>query len=72
VLTFFTLILASTNEKIKEEITLEATNKLDNVSGKIYILEGTTKSDVFVLEAQNHGAIAVIETTSLSKYKSYF
>jgi hypothetical protein len=60
------IFLSSTNEKIKEEITLEATNKLDNVSGKIYILEGTTKSDVFVLEAQNHGAIAVIETTSLT------
>lgn len=60
--------VASSNEKLQEEITLEATNTLDNVNGRIYVLARATKLDEHILDAQNRGARAIIALTSLSKY----
>ncbi len=44
-----------------ESLTLEATINNQSVAGKIYVMHNTLYGDQIVAQAQNNGALAVIE-----------
>jgi hypothetical protein len=58
------IFMESQNERMSEPITLGATINNQSLAGKIFLFHNTLYGDQVVAEAQNNGALAIIEIAS--------
>ena len=69
---YYIFFPAGTNERIAEPITLEATNKLYNISGKIFVMKNGPDNEKAILKLQQDNSQAVIVLSAvLSKCYNY-
>jgi hypothetical protein len=65
-------ILGGTNEPIVEPITLEATHKFGNISGKIFVMKNGPENEKEILKLQRNNSKAVIVLSAvLSMFHPY-